>query len=264
MHNSPSQSFTLTMNVETTASSTAGGVAVDANLLSPELTITGSLTNTQPSFTIAGDITKLDNFTGTLVTYAGLNGSSDASANTQQLKWSIASVTPACSGCFSIGTTSGILSKDITTAAATYVLDIKLEDTYDGSNVANPGVESITKQQTVIVNSSVVGTAFQISNVGDYNSSCGGVGNPPTWNQNPLVNTYYHTGGGILPKAGDTIYSDSAGTTLAATGFYTLNALPSLPNDDIVNNRQYITVNVQGSGAGVVDGAVPTDQPLFC
>ena len=266
LHNSPSQSFTLTMNVETTASSTAGGVAVDANLLSPELTITGSLTNTQPSFTIAGDITKLDNFTGTLVTYAGLNGSSDASANTQQLKWSIASVTPACSGCFSIGTTSGILSKDITTAAATYVLDIKLEDTYDGSNVANPGVESITKQQTVIVNSSVVGTPFQISNVGVFNSSCGAVGNPPTWNQNALVNTYYHTGGGTLPKAGDTIYSDSGGTTLAATGYYTINALPPDPpyNNSFQNNRQYITVNVQGSGAGVVDGAVPTDQPLFC
>ena len=71
---------------------------------------------------------------------------------------------------------------------STYVLDIKLEDTYDGSNVANPGVESITKQQTVIVNSSVVGTPFQISAVGLFNSSCGGVGNPPTWNQNPLVN----------------------------------------------------------------------------
>ena len=69
-----------------------------------------------------------------------------------------------------------------------------------------------------------------------------------------------------ITKAGDTIYSDSSGTTLAATGYYTINALPPDPpyNDSFVNNRQYITVNVQGSGAGVVDGSVPTDQPLFC
>lgn len=266
LHNSPSETFTLTMNVKTTATSTAGGNAVPAGLQSPELTITGSLTNTQPSFTIAGNITKADTFTGTLVTYAGLNGSSDASANTQQLKWSIASVSPACTGCFSIGATSGILSKDKTLSAGNYVIDVKLEDTYDGSNVAVPGVQSITKQQTVVVTSSVVGTAFQISAVGVFNSSCGGTGNPPVWHQNALIQTYYHTGNGVLPKAGDTIYSDSSGTTLAAAGYYTINALPPDPpyNDSFLNNRQYITVNVQGSGAGVVDGSVPTDQPLFC
>ena len=56
------------MNVKTTATSTAGGNAVPAGLQSPELTITGSLTNTQPNFTIAGNITKADTFTGTLVT----------------------------------------------------------------------------------------------------------------------------------------------------------------------------------------------------
>ena len=266
LHNSPSETFTLTMNVKTTATSTAGGSAVPSGLQSSELTITGSLTNTQPSFTIAGNITKADTFTGTLVTYAGLNGSSDTAANTQQLKWSIASVSPACTGCFSIGETSGILSKDKTVSPGSYVINVKLEDTYNGSSVAIPGVESITKQQTVVVTSSVVGTPFQISAVGVFNSSCGGVGNPPVWNQNALIQTYYHTGNGSLPKAGDTIYSDSGGTTPAATGFYTINALPPSPpyNNNYVNNREYITVNVQGSGAGVVDGSVPTDQPLFC
>ena len=266
LHNSPSETFTLTMNIKTTATSTAGGSAVPSGLQSPELTITGSLTNVQPSFTIAGNITKTDTFTGVLVTYAGLNGSSDTAANTQQLKWSVASVSPACTGCFSIGETSGVLSKDKTVSPGNYVIDVKLEDTYNGSSVANPGVQSITKQQTVIVTSSVVGTPFQISAVGDYNASCGGVGNPPVWNQNALIQTYYHTGNGSLPKAGDTIYSDSGGTTPAATGFYTINALPPSPpyNNNFVNNREYITVNVQGSGAGVVDGSVPTDQPLFC
>ena len=102
--------------------------------------------------------------------------------------------------------------------------------------------------------------------MGNFNASCGGVGNPPVWNQNALIQTYYHTGNGSTPKAGDTIYSDSGGTTPAATGFYTINALPPSPpyNNNFVNNREYITVNVQGSGAGVVDGSVPTDQPLFC
>tara|TARA_R110001592_G_scaffold30317_5_gene108823 strand:+ start:2201 stop:6148 length:3948 start_codon:yes stop_codon:yes gene_type:complete len=267
LHNSHSETFTLTMNVETTAASTAGGVAVAAGLLSPQLTIVGSLTNTQPSFTIAGSITKPDTFTGTLVTYAGLNGSSDSAANTQQLKWSITDVQPACTGCFSIGETSGILTKELTTTSpGTYVIDVKLEDTFNGSIVATPGVESITKEQTVVVTSTVVGTPFQISNVGLYNESCGGVGNPPVWNQNPLVNTYYHTGNGTGPKAGDTVYSDSGGTTLAATGYYTINALPADPpyNDSFQNNREYITINKFGAGSGVVDGSVPTDQPLFC
>lgn len=37
-------------------------------------------------------------------------------------------------------------------------------------------------------------------------------------------NTAYHTGTGTYPAVGDTVYSDSSGTTLLVDGFYRINS----------------------------------------
>ena len=116
---------------------------------SQNLTISGNLSNAAPVFTTTNQ-TQSDSFIGALYTLTGVNGSAKTASNTQQLKWSLVSWngTGNVTDNFSIGETSGILSKtNNTLSAGTYVLQIKLEDTYNGTNVATPGVSSVTVAQ---------------------------------------------------------------------------------------------------------------------
>tara|TARA_R110000764_G_scaffold234009_1_gene327652 strand:+ start:741 stop:1046 length:306 start_codon:yes stop_codon:yes gene_type:complete len=39
-----------------------------------------------------------------------------------------------------------------------------------------------------------------------------------------IANTYYHDGSGTYPAAGDTVYSDSAGTSVLADFYYLFNS----------------------------------------
>ena len=56
--------------------------------------------------------------------------------------------------------------------------------------------------------------------------------------------TYYHNGSGIYPAAGDTVYSDSAGTSVLADFYYKFNST--------------WVIRITG-GAGVVNASWPQD-----
>lgn len=64
----------------------------------------------------------------------------------------------------------------------------------------------------------------------------------------PANQTYYHDGSGSLPVAGDTCYSNSAGTTTLSTGYYYLSGSGN-------GNRVYIQI---GSGGVVTFGGQQT------
>lgn len=80
-------------------------------------------------------------------------------------------------------------------------------------------------------------TSYSSSVVGVFNQACPFDGSTRTLSQ-----TYYHDGSGSLPTTGDTCYSDSAGTSTLAAGYYNINTATG------VGNRLYIQI---GSG-GVV------------
>ena len=164
------------------------------------ISLSGSLSNAAPVFTTSNQ-TVSQTFTGVITTLTGVNGSARTSNNTQQLRWSISGTG---SQYFSIGETTGVLSKtNSSTPAATYTLAVKLEDTWNGSSVANPGVKSLTVNQQIVVNSSVVGFAFSASGStnapgvcpfnGSLNADCGST-------------TYYNrTTNSGTPNVGDEI-----------------------------------------------------------
>jgi len=162
---------------------------------------------------------------------------------TQELRWSLSGIG---SQYFSIGETTGILSKtNSNTPIATYVLAIKLEDTWNGANVATPGVQSLTVNQQIGVNSSVVGFAFSASSKegnpaqvcpfnGTINSNCGNT-------------TYYNrTTNSGTPLVGDIIaQGPNASSSLALQGYYSYNCGQSTPPD----NRRFYQI---ASSNGVV------------
>ena len=87
-------------------------------------------------------------------------------------------------------------------------------------------------------------TSYSSSTMGTFNQVC------PINGSNPgLTQTYYHNGSSPSgkPVAGDTCYSDSAGTSVLAAGYYYLGGTGS-------GNRQYIQIS--GSN-GVVDQFYP-------
>ena len=60
-------------------------------------------------------------------------------------------------------------------------------------------------------------TSYSSSQMGVFLANCNFNGN-----LNPLNQTYYHNGSGQYPTAGDICYSDSAGTSVLAAGYYTI------------------------------------------
>lgn len=90
-------------------------------------------------------------------------------------------------------------------------------------------------------------TSYSSSIMGVFNANCNFNGTLNTMNQ-----TYYHDGSGQYPTAGDTCYSDSAGTSVLAAGYYTIP-----PSASGVGNRTYIKIS---TNQGIVD----TGYPQMC
>jgi hypothetical protein len=76
-------------------------------------------------------------------------------------------------------------------------------------------------------------TSYSSSQMGVFLANCNFNGN-----LNPLNQTYYHNGSGQYPTAGDICYSDSAGTSVLAAGYYTIP-----PSSSGNGNRTYIKIS---------------------
>lgn len=87
-------------------------------------------------------------------------------------------------------------------------------------------------------------TSYSSSDMGVFLENCNFNGTLHTMNQ-----TYYHDGSGTYPTAGDICYSDSAGTSVLAAGYYTIP-----PSSSGNGNRTYIKIS---SNQGVVDTGYP-------
>lgn len=90
-------------------------------------------------------------------------------------------------------------------------------------------------------------TAYTSSDMGVFNETCPIGGGVHTLNQ-----TYYHDGSGTYPTAGDTCYSDSAGSNPLAAGYYVLGNSTSG-----TFNRNYIFIDQN-------DGVVESGYPQSC
>jgi len=88
-------------------------------------------------------------------------------------------------------------------------------------------------------------TAYSSSQMGVFLANCNFNGN-----LNPLNQTYYHNGSGQYPTAGDICYSDSAGTSVLAAGYYTIP-----PSSSGNGNRTYIKIS---TNQGIVDSGYPS------
>jgi len=87
-------------------------------------------------------------------------------------------------------------------------------------------------------------TSYSSSLMGVFLANCNFNGTLNTMNQ-----TYYHDGSGTYPTAGDICYSDSAGTSVLAAGYYTIP-----PSSSGNGNRTYIKIS---TNQGIVDTGYP-------
>lgn len=96
----------------------------------------------------------------------------------------------------------------------------------------------------VVSNYGGCNTSYSSSDMGVFLENCNFNGTLHTMNQ-----TYYHDGSGTYPTAGDICYSDSAGTSVLAAGYYTIP-----PSSSGNGNRTYIRIS---TNQGVVDTGYP-------
>ena len=220
--------------------------AVTPPVSSQNLTISGNLSNAVPVFTTTSQ-TKSDSFIGELYTLTGVNGSANTTSNTQQLKWSLVSWdgTGNVTDNFSIGETSGTLSKTNNTLnAGTYVLQIKLEDTYNGTNVATPGASSVIVAQTVIITSSQVGYAFFASEPGVFNQTCTINGGFPLNATCGTVLYYNRTTNSATPQVNDVIATGpNQNSSKALAGVYSYNC-----SETGEQNRRFFQITSSSTG----------------
>ena len=153
-------------------------------------TSTGSLTNIAPEFTVGAslpDVTVAVDTTS-VVTRDGNNGSN--SNSTSGLLYSILPVTNP-NNYFSIGSTTGVITKLNTTPIGVYDLDIKIEDAVL-NGVAQTGSESVTKDQKVTIGATGINASAK--STCKINSSAGNPGvnylSAPI-NTNPVVGVWY-------------------------------------------------------------------------
>ena len=85
---------------------------------------------------------------------------------------------------------------------------------------------------------------FAAASLTSFSSSTGGKNQSSVCSFGSVNQTYYHDGSNALPIVGDTVYSDSAGTTPLAENNYKLNALGSYHIED---------AGVGNPATGVVD-----------
>ena len=225
--------FTLTMNITNSSGVTSG-----------TLQLTGSLSNSQPTINnvTGGQLAVINNNTGAsgvIVTYTGVNGSSDATRNTEQLQWSITGGNSA--GRFSIDANTGALTQT-SANAGTYNLTIRATDSNNGV-----GALYIEANQKVVVSSTQVGYLIFMSDMGVFNAVCPMNGQPSnTCGQSVYYNQTTLNGS---VNAGDVIRTGPNGTSspLAATGYYGLDCNSGAA-------RMYIKIS---NSNGTVDAGYP-------
>jgi len=225
--------FTLTMNITNSSGVTSG-----------TLQLTGSLSNSQPTINnvTGGQLTVINNNTGAsgvIVTYTGVNGSSDATRNTEQLQWSITGGNSA--GRFSIDANTGALTQT-SANAGTYNLTIRATDSNNGV-----GALYIEANQKVVVSSTQVGYLIFMSDMGVFNAVCPMNGQPSnTCGQSVYYNQTTLNGS---VNAGDVIRTGPNGTSspLAAAGYYGLDCNSGAA-------RMYIKIS---NSNGTVDAGYP-------
>ena len=160
-------------------------------------------------------------YSGTLGNGTTLHWAANSSCNTN-------TVLDANNRWIKIGNYGGGLScdNDVTATYTDYVMQVS-----DSGIVSN-------FQQCVSL------TSYSSSTMGVFNQNCNFNGTLNTMNQ-----TYYHDGSGTYPTAGDICYSDSAGTSVLAAGYYTIP-----PSSSGVGNRTYIKIS---TNQGIVDTGYP-------
>ncbi len=190
------------------------------------LSFTESLANKPPVFdaTLTGsNLPTIQALPSSIVLGSGSlpakNGANVGGAETDELRWRITGLTfngsTAVNNIFSIGEQNGNLTKTSGTAQGTYVLQITLEDCWNGST-QGVGFMSIVVNQPVVVQSAFTG--MPSSNGGVFNQITCSVSQP---------NTYYHDGNpGTDIQTGDILYQDANGTT-PVPDFYYLVTNPS-------------------------------------
>ena len=223
---------------------------------SSPLTQNGSLTNVAPSFVIpTNPLVISGTATGVVTTYLDTsstssrtsNGSISATNDQAQLKWSI-----VAGGTgdlfFSINENTGALTKIVSSVlAGTYTLNIKLEDTWNGTS-SSPDAKNLTLVQNITINNSTSGFQFEASPPGTYSQSCSVLPRNPLCGDNFYYNT---TRASATPQVGDVIRQGPGNNApFAPEGTYSYNC-----GQDGQNNRHYFQiVKLFGeSDDGVVD-----------
>jgi len=207
------------------------------------LSFTESLANKPPVFdaTLTGsNLPTIQALPSSIVLGSGSlpakNGANVGGAETDELRWRITGLTfngsTAVNNIFSIGEQNGNLTKTSGTAQGTYVLQITLEDCWNGST-QGVGFMSIVVNQPIVVQSAFTG--MPSSNGQVFSGINCSVSQP---------NTYYHDGNpGTDIQDGDILYQDANGTT-PVPDFYYLVTNPS---------GSKVIINTTGSnGNGVV------------
>ena len=216
--------------------------------ISGVLELNGSLTNIAPVFTIpANPLVISGTTTGIVETYSGTNGSASTSNNQDQLRWSI-----VAGGTgdlfFSINESTGALTKTVSNVLPnSYTLNIKLEDTWNGTSTS-PNAKSLTLIQNITINNTPSGFQFTASPSGTYSQSCSVLPRNPLCGDNLYYNT---TRASATPQVGDVIREGPGNQdNFAPEGTYSYNC-----NQSGQNNRHYFQiVKLFGeSDDGVVD-----------
>ena len=223
--------FTLSAIVETAA-------GVKSNSLS----LSGNLTNFAPSINTLTPINTDTSVVGDLRTLTGLNGSSSnvANENTQQLFWTIEAGNTL--NTFSIGASSGILSKNSTSSpSGQFNLIIRLADA--NGNTAN-GSLYVEATQVVNVASVEIGAYLNASPGGVQSQSCNISG---ALNPNCGTVLYYNNGSVSNPNptqnivvVGDVIRTGPNGTNspVAPAFYYSYRCNQAGPG-----NRRFFQIN---------------------
>jgi len=198
--------FTLTMQIRDSTGVTSGNMQ-----------LTGNLSNTTPIINGGVALPAITNNSGTsgiIATITGVNGSIDATNNTQQLQWSLVGANSA----FTINATTGAITQTSATASV-YSLVVRLTD----ANGAT-GSTFVDAPLQVTVSSTTVGYFFYGGPNGTLSDACPAFGAQPAncssilyYSQSVLVNGRPTTGSVILQGSGGPGVSP-----VAVAGFYSI------------------------------------------
>ena len=238
--------FTLSMNITDNTGTTSG-----------TLQLTGGLANTQPiiSGVTAGELpakNTQDDFTGTVATISGVNGSAFTTSNQQQLQWTITAGNTL--GFFAININTGVITQLSQPSATVHNLTIRLTD----ANTTT-GSLFIEANQQITVSSSVVGFPFSAGQADGNIAQVCPLGNPP--GSNPIAPTcgqytYWNTTRNSgTPQVNDIISTTGPTITLAGRGYYSFNCLNG-PGSGTSTGTNRLVFKIEQANYPTLDGKV--------